>query len=108
MTLPESEPADALFNVLSERYADVLELREAVLAKTNAKAIDDLLNEFACLLEAKVQMASWLGEETERLLADWRAAHPPSESDIDAIRADVDRVVAGLDAALSRAAKRAD
>ena len=102
--LAASEPTDARFNVLSDRYADVLELREAVLAQTNAKAIDDQLAEFAGLLATKAEMAPWLGAETEGVLAEWRAAYPPVESDLDAIHADVDRAIAGLDASLSRAA----
>ena len=102
--LATSQATVALFDVLAERHADVLDLREAVLAQTNTKAIDDLLTEFADLLEAKAEIAPWLGGETERLLADWRSAYPPTESDLEAIRADVDRAAATLDASLSRAA----
>ena len=102
--LVASEATAALFEVLTERYNKVLELREEVLAQTNAKAIDDLLDEFADLLEAKVEIAPWLAVETERLLGDWRAAYPSSDSDPEAIRADVDRAAATLDASLSQAA----
>ena len=102
--LVASEATAALFEVLTERYNKVLELREEVLVQTNAKAIGDLLDEFADLLEAKVEIAPWLAVETERLLGDWRAAYPSAESDPEAIRADVDRVAATLDASLSKAA----
>ena len=102
--LVASEATAALFEVLTERYNKVLELREEVLAQTNAKAIDDLLDEFADLLEAKAEIAPWLAVETERLLGDWRAAYPSAESDPEAIRADVDRAAATLDASLSQAA----
>ena len=102
--LGASEATAALFDVLTERYNKVLELREEVLAQTNAKAIGDLLDEFADLLEAKVEIAPWLAVETEGLVGDWRAAYASSDSDPEAIRADVDRAAATLDASLSQAA----
>ena len=104
MTLPHWNQQTRSSTSFPSATPDVLDLREAVLAQTNAKAIDDLLTEFASLLEAKAEMAPWLQEEAESLLATWRAAYPPAESDLDAIRADVDRVVDGLDASLSRVA----
>ena len=101
--LVASEPSAALFDVLTERYNKVLELRDEVLAQTNATAIGNLLDEFSDLLEAKAEVAPWLAEETERLLGEWRGTYPPAKSDPEAIRADVYRAVASFDAHLSQA-----
>lgn len=99
-----TEATVALFDALTERHDQVLELREKVLAQTNAKAVGDLIGEFAGLLEAKAEIAPWLAGEAERLVAHWRAAYPPAESDPEAVRADIDRTAAALDASLSKAA----
>ena len=99
-----TEATVALFDALTERHAQVLELREKVLAQTNAKAVGDLISEFAGLLEAKAEIAPWLAGEAERLVDDWRAAYPPAESDPEAVRADIDRAAAALDVSLPKAA----
>ena len=99
-----TEATAALFDALTERHDQVLELREKVLAQTNAKAVGDLIGEFAGLLEAKAENAPWLAGEAERLVDDWRAAYPPAESDPEAVRADIDRAAAALDASLPKAA----
>ena len=99
-----TEATAALFDALTERHDQVLELREKVLAQTNAKAVGDLIGEFAGLLEAKAEIAPWLAGEAERLVDDWRAAYPPAESDPEAVRADIDRAAAALDASVPKAA----
>ena len=99
-------PANAaLFDVLAERYAEILELREPVLAKVDAYAISDTIADLANLLDEKAEEVSWLAQESESLLAAWRNAYSSAAGTRpEQVRVDLDRAVAALPAALAEAA----
>ena len=102
--LAEHSATAELFDVLSERYAKVLELREPVLEWANADVVGDLIDGFATLLDEKASTAPWLTEESESLLAAWRGAYlPASRTSAEQLRADIDRAVAALPATLAEA-----
>ena len=102
--LAEHPATGELFDVLTERYAKVLELREPVLAWVDADAVGDLIDAFATLLDEKASTAPWLTEESESLLAAWRKAYlPASRISPEQLRADIDRAVAVLTVTLAKA-----
>ena len=103
--LAEHPATGELFDVLTERYAKVLELREPVLAWADADAVGDLIDAFATLLDEKASIAPWLTEESESLLAAWREAYlQASRNNPEQLRADIDRAVAAFAATLPKAA----
>ena len=102
--LAEHPATGELFDVLTERYAKVLELREPVLKWAIADIVGDLIDGFATLLDEKASTAPWLTEESESLLATWREAYlPASRTSPEQLRADIDRAVAALTATLAEA-----
>ena len=95
----------ALFDVLAERYAEILELQEPVLAGIDACAVADTIAGLANLLDEKAEMVAWLAEENECVLAAWHEAYRPAAGvRPEQVRADIDRAVAALPAALAKAA----
>ena len=99
--LADGPASAALFDVLADRYAEILDLREPILAEVDAA---DAIAELANLLEEKAEEVAWLAGESESVLAAWREAYrSASRARPDQVRADVERAVAALPAALAEA-----
>ena len=103
--LADGPATAALFDVLAERYAEILELQEPVLAGADACTVDGIIAGLANLLDEKAEMVAWLAEESECVLAAWREAYRSAAgARPEQVRADIDRAVAALPAALAEAA----
>ena len=104
--LAEGPATDALFNVVTERSEDLLELREPVLALVaDTNAIKDLHVELAGLLAEKVKAAPWFEGELEQVLARWQEVYPATPGTrAEVFRADVERVVGVIAPALAEVA----
>ena len=100
--LADGIPTAALFEVLGERCAAVLELRETVLARADTDAITDLISGFATTLDEQAASVPWLEEESEALLSAWREAYLTGAGIPSAqVHADIGRAIAALPAALA-------
>ena len=96
--LADGPAASSLFEVLTERYESVLELKEKILARADSDAIDELISAFAIKLDEQVASAPWLAEENETLLSAWRVAYPTDDGIAPPARvqADIDRAISVL------------
>ena len=100
--LADGPASAALFDVLADRYAEILDLREPILAEVDAYAVADAIAGLANLLEENAEGVAWLAEESESVLAAWREAYRSAlGARPEQVRADVDRAVAALPAALA-------
>ena len=103
--LAEQLPTAELFDKLSHRYSEIVELREPVLAQVYVENVDNLVAGFEKLLNEKASTSPWLAEEIESLLAAWRQTYSQEASTRhEQLRTDIDRAVANLDANLSKVA----
>ena len=95
----------AMFKVLAESYAEVLKLKEPVLAQTDSEAISELIADFAARIDDEAATAHWLAVESESLISCWHQAYmPPAATSTEQLRGDIDRAIAALETMLPAAA----
>ena len=95
--LADGRATEEKFYSLQKRYAEVLELREPVLAWADADAVDEQIAKLAAHLQQMAKTVPWLEEEHEPVVSAWEAAcRSATELGPEQVRADVDRAIAGL------------
>ena len=100
--LADGPVTSAMFKVLREQFARVIELQEPVLAVAEVDAVNGLIDDFAALLEEKAATTPWLAEEQESVLAAWRETYLSTEEvQLEQVRTDINRATDSLPAGLA-------